>query len=66
VEAAGGGVFVEPENAEALSEAILKVVSNPNSGREMGENGRRYLYEKGYIRSLQAGKLSKIFEQIAK
>jgi glycosyltransferase involved in cell wall biosynthesis len=66
VEAAGGGVFVEPENAEALSEAILKLVNSPKNGKEMGENGRRYLYEKGYIRSLQAGKLSRIFEQIVK
>jgi hypothetical protein len=31
----------------------------------MGENGRRYIYEKGYIRSLQAEKLIRIFEQIA-
>jgi glycosyltransferase involved in cell wall biosynthesis len=66
VEAAGGGVFVEPENSEALSDAILTLRNSPNKGKEMGENGRRYIYEKGYIRSLQAEKLSRIIEKTAK
>ncbi|WP_407306591.1 glycosyltransferase family 4 protein [Desulfosporosinus sp. SB140] len=40
----GGGVVVEPENSEALAQAILELKSNPNR-REMGKRGRQFVQE---------------------
>jgi glycosyltransferase involved in cell wall biosynthesis len=62
LDSAQGGVFVEPENAEALADAIVVLFENPSMGKEMGENGRKYIYEKGYIRSVQAKALCSIIE----
>jgi len=43
VEAAGAGVFVEPENSEALVEAIAALASDPDRRKAMGTNGRNYI-----------------------
>jgi len=66
LESARGGIFVEPENADALADAIIALFRNPTMGKGMGENGRRYIYEKGYIRSVQAKALCRIIEDIGK
>jgi glycosyltransferase involved in cell wall biosynthesis len=66
METAGGGIYVEPENATALADAVVRVFKNPALAEEMGEKGRRHLYQKGYIRSIQAEKLSRIFEKLMK
>jgi len=66
LESARGGVFVEPENVEAIAGAIDMLFRNPSMGKEMGENGRRYVYEKGYIRSVQAKALCRIIENIVR
>jgi len=39
------GYLVEPNNAAALSEAILKVLEDPERGRSMGREGRRMVEE---------------------
>ena len=39
VEAAEAGIYAEPENPEALAEAILDLAHNPLRRRELGENG---------------------------
>jgi glycosyltransferase involved in cell wall biosynthesis len=64
VETAGGGIFVEPENAAALAEGIIKVFRNPSMAKKMGENGRRYLYQNGYVRSQQARKLAEMLQSL--
>ena len=46
VEEAGAGVFVEPENSQALVKAILDLVEKPERRREMGASGRKYIIEK--------------------
>ncbi len=43
VEAAGAGVFVEPEDSTALSQAILDLAADPERRRRMGANGRQYI-----------------------
>jgi colanic acid biosynthesis glycosyl transferase WcaI len=43
VEAAGAGVFVEPENSKALVKAILALAKDPERRRQMGTSGRRYI-----------------------
>ncbi len=64
LEAARGGLFVEPENASAMAEAISYMYKNPPSCREMGENGRRYIFDKGYIRAQQADNLDQVLERL--
>ena len=43
VEEAGAGVFVEPENAGALVQAVLDLANNPERRKAMGVNGRTYI-----------------------
>jgi len=43
VEQAGAGVFIEPENSEALVQAILDLAQDPERRRQMGICGRQYI-----------------------
>jgi len=43
VEKAGAGVFVEPEDPDALARAVLKLASDAEARKRLGENGRRYV-----------------------
>ncbi|MBZ5653945.1 MAG: glycosyltransferase family 4 protein [Acidobacteriia bacterium] len=43
VEAAGAGVFVEPEDSEALVRAILNLAADPQRRQCMGIGGREYI-----------------------
>jgi glycosyltransferase involved in cell wall biosynthesis len=45
LEQAGAGRCVEPENALALSQAILDLYHRPEARKEMGEDGRRHVVE---------------------
>jgi glycosyltransferase involved in cell wall biosynthesis len=60
LEAARGGVFADPEDSAAMADAILGMYKNPVASQQMGENGKRYVYKAGYIRSQQARTLSGI------
>jgi colanic acid biosynthesis glycosyl transferase WcaI len=46
VEQAAAGVFVEPENREALVNAIVDLADGPERGREMGVHGRQYILDR--------------------
>jgi colanic acid biosynthesis glycosyl transferase WcaI len=46
VEEAGAGIFVEPENSQALAKAILELKSKPDDRRRMGKSGRHYIVNK--------------------
>jgi glycosyltransferase involved in cell wall biosynthesis len=46
IEEAGAGIFVEPENSEALVKAILDMVKEPERRREMGASGRQFILNK--------------------
>jgi glycosyltransferase involved in cell wall biosynthesis len=43
VEAARGGIFVEPGNPRSLASAITCIADNPGGAREMGVNARAYV-----------------------
>jgi len=45
VEAAKGGIFVPPGEAEVLSLAGLYLAEHPAEARQMGKNGRDYVSE---------------------
>ncbi len=38
-----GGLFFEPENADALAQAILQLYSNPQLAMVLGQNGKHYV-----------------------
>jgi glycosyltransferase involved in cell wall biosynthesis len=46
VEDAGAGVFVDPENSQALVQAILDLAENPEQRRQMGVSGRQYIVDR--------------------
>jgi glycosyltransferase involved in cell wall biosynthesis len=41
IEATGGGLLVEPSDADALAEALRGLASEPERGREMGRKGQQ-------------------------
>lgn len=43
IDQANAGVFYEPENGEALKEAVLKLYHDPALAHQLGCNGRRYV-----------------------
>jgi glycosyltransferase involved in cell wall biosynthesis len=45
VEAANGGVFVPPGNADLLAKAIADLADNPQRAREMGSDAHTYVVE---------------------
>ncbi len=61
---AQAGIFVEPENPQALVEAILHLKDNPDTCRIMGENGRRAV-EKSFSRQAQARQLVDLLTTVA-
>src|SRR4029077_9044924 len=46
IEEAGAGVFVEPENSQALVRAILDLAEDSEHRRQMGASGRQYIVNK--------------------
>lgn len=56
VESANAGIYIEPENAEQLKNAILKLKSDPSLCEAMGKNGRK-LVEQNFSRAALAKKL---------
>jgi colanic acid biosynthesis glycosyl transferase WcaI len=43
LEAAGGGICIEPDNPQALCSAILQLQQSPGLCAEMGKYGRNYI-----------------------
>ena len=46
VEESEGGIYVEPERADQLADAVLHVYRTPDLKEVLGENGRRYVETK--------------------
>jgi colanic acid biosynthesis glycosyl transferase WcaI len=46
LEEARGGLAIEPENSEALVDAIRDLAANREFARELGQNGREYIVRK--------------------
>ena len=45
VEEANAGIVIEPENADALVQAINQLAANPELGTALGQNGREYILQ---------------------
>ena len=45
IEDAGAGLVIEPENADALSNAISQLSANRELGAELGRKGREYILQ---------------------
>jgi len=63
VEEAQAGIYIEPGNANALSQAILKLSSERATARQMGKNGREYVIQH-YNRQKLAAEFETIFCQL--
>ena len=63
VEDGASGDLVEPSNAEALAEAVLRLLEAPERAREMGQRGRQIVKEKFDIRASVRG-LERIYLSI--
>ena len=61
VEENEAGVFVEPGDAAALADAVLRLAGDSGGCRRMGENGRKAIRDK-FSRDTAALELEKIFE----
>lgn len=63
VEAADGGIFVPPGNSTALSQAIMKVASNPEWSRAAGLRARKYVCQH-FERKKQSEEFCKLIKRI--
>jgi glycosyltransferase involved in cell wall biosynthesis len=46
IEATGGGILVEPDNANALAEAFRKLMDVPGHGQELGRKGKEAVHQR--------------------
>ena len=65
VETAGAGIAVPPGDPESMRRAICRLADNPQTGREMGNNGRAYV-EAHFDRAALADKLLTVMENISR
>jgi len=65
IEAAGGGVFVSPGDDKALSDAVLRLASNPDEVHKMGSAARDYVI-KHFNRHDQAKEFVDLVNHIGK
>jgi glycosyltransferase involved in cell wall biosynthesis len=65
VEEAGAGLFVEPENAKQLAEAVLRLKSDPALRRTLGESGRRAVAER-FSRPVLARQMLGVVAQVGR
>lgn len=63
LERANAGLFVEPENAEQMAQAILQLDGERERLREYGDNGRRFV-EAHYSRQRLAGRLEALLSEL--
>jgi glycosyltransferase involved in cell wall biosynthesis len=65
VEKAACGLVVEPEDAQAVHEAVEKLAADPALAKRLGEQGRRYVVEH-FDRDDIAARLVKLLEEVGK
>ena len=63
IEATGGGVLCEPGDASALANAIEELLLNPKKARELGEAGRRSVFEK-FSAEAMARESIRVYEEV--
>jgi glycosyltransferase involved in cell wall biosynthesis len=65
LEEARGGLVIEPENANALVQAILSLAGDRERARELGQNGREHIVSK-FSRHQTAEKYIRVLESLLK
>jgi glycosyltransferase involved in cell wall biosynthesis len=65
LEEARAGLVIEPENSEALVNAMSRLAMNPELAREMGQRGREYIVRK-FSRQHTAEKYIRLLEKMLK
>jgi glycosyltransferase involved in cell wall biosynthesis len=65
LEEARGGLVIEPENSEALVNAIRYLAANREIARELGQNGREHIVRK-FSRRQTAEKYIHMLEHLLK
>jgi colanic acid biosynthesis glycosyl transferase WcaI len=63
LEEARAGIFVEPENASALANAIRYLAANGEDACELGQNGREYVIRK-FSRGYTADRYIQLLEEV--
>ena len=63
LEEARGGLVIEPENADALANAIRYLAANREMAHELGQNGREYIVRK-FSRRQTAEKYIRVLEHL--
>lgn len=64
LEEVGAGLYIEPENAEQLAEAVLRLKKDPALRRRLGESGRQAVAER-FSRPALARQMLIVLEQVA-
>lgn len=64
IEAAKGGVFVQPGNARALADAVAQLAEQPDTAQEMGRSARSYVVEH-FDRAEQSQAFTNLIRRIA-
>jgi len=65
LEEAGGGISIEPEDPQALADAICYLAANRDHARILGENGREYIVRK-FSRRQTAEKYIRMLKRLLK
>jgi colanic acid biosynthesis glycosyl transferase WcaI len=65
LEEAGGGLVIEPENADALVNAIRLLAANREMARQLGQSGRQHILRK-FSRHQTAEKYIRVLEHLLK
>jgi glycosyltransferase involved in cell wall biosynthesis len=63
IEAANGGVFVPPGNAQAMADAVRKLFANRDTGRSMGQSAREYVI-RHFDRNQQAQRFGELVRRV--
>jgi glycosyltransferase involved in cell wall biosynthesis len=63
IEATGGGVLFEPNNASALAEALRGLLARPDQVRALGQAGHTAVH-RDYTAAAMAGRMLAVFEDL--
>ena len=63
IEATGGGLLCEPDDPEALADALAELLADPARARQLGEEGRRAVLDR-YTEDRMAADVAAVYERL--